>query len=108
MYEIGRICVKIAGRDAGQTCVIIDVLDDSYVMIDGQTRRKKCNLKHLEPLNKIVNIDKNASNDEIIAALKTEGIECSAKKASTKGAAVPRQKKQKVVHAETETKADKK
>ena len=26
MIEIGRICVKLAGRDAGGECVVVDVL----------------------------------------------------------------------------------
>ena len=47
--EIGRICVKTAGRDASKKCVIIDLLDDKYVLIDGETRRRKCNIIHIEP-----------------------------------------------------------
>jgi len=43
----GRICVKTAGRDAGLKCVIVDVLDDKFVLIDGETRRRKCNILHL-------------------------------------------------------------
>ena len=29
MFDIGRVCMKIAGRDAGKKCVIIDVVDDA-------------------------------------------------------------------------------
>jgi large subunit ribosomal protein L14e len=58
MYQIGRLCVKLAGRDARKKCVIIDVLDNNFVMIDGQTRRKKCNIRHLEPLDKVLKIKK--------------------------------------------------
>jgi large subunit ribosomal protein L14e len=108
MYEIGRICVKIAGRDAGQTCVVVDVLDDTYVVVDGQTRRKKCNVKHLEPLNKTISIGKNASNAEVISALKSEGIECQAKKVSAQSQSSPRPKKQKPVKASVKPTADKK
>ena len=36
MFEIGRLCVKIAGRDAGNKCVIVDVIDKNFVMIDGR------------------------------------------------------------------------
>lgn len=80
MFEIGRVCVKIAGRDAGSKCVVIDVLDLNFVMVDGQTRRRKCNLRHLEPLETIVKVRKNASNAEVVTALKEAGIECSEKK----------------------------
>ncbi len=75
MYEIGRLCVKIAGRDARKKCIIVDILDNTFVMIDGQTRRKKCNIKHLEPLDKVLKIKKGASHSEIVDALKKENIE---------------------------------
>ncbi len=75
MIEIGRLCVKIAGRDAGKKAVILEILDGCFVLIDGQTRRKRCNVKHLEPLNKVLKIKKSASHTEIIDALKKEEIE---------------------------------
>ena len=65
MIEIGRLCVKIAGRDAGLKCVIVDILDDKFVLIDGQTRRRKCNILHLEPLMEVIKIKKNASHEDI-------------------------------------------
>ena len=75
MFEVGRMCVKIAGRDAGKKCVIVDVLENNFVMIDGQTRRRKCNLKHLEPMETMVKLKKGASNSEVekeLTALKIE------------------------------------
>jgi len=75
MIEIGRLVVKIAGRDAGKKALIIDVIDDNYVMLDGETRRRKCNILHIEPLNQVVQIKKNASHEEISKALKEMGIE---------------------------------
>tara|TARA_Y100000310_G_scaffold345519_1_gene465928 strand:+ start:24736 stop:25260 length:525 start_codon:yes stop_codon:yes gene_type:complete len=65
MIEVGRICVKTAGRDAGLKCVIVDVLNDKFVLIDGETRRRKCNVFHLEPLKEVVKIKKNASHDDV-------------------------------------------
>ena len=52
MLTVGRLCIKIAGRDAGKQCVIVDVLDHNKVLIDGLTRRRPCNILHLEPMNK--------------------------------------------------------
>ena len=75
MIEIGRLCVKIAGRDAGKKGVIIDILDDKFVLVDGETRRRKVNVLHIEPLNQVVEIKKNASHDEVAKALKELGIE---------------------------------
>ena len=75
MIEIGRLCVKIAGRDAGKKCLIVDILDDRFVLIDGATRRRKCNVLHLEPLNQVIQIKKNASHDDVAKALKEIGVE---------------------------------
>ncbi|MBL7056551.1 50S ribosomal protein L14e [Candidatus Woesearchaeota archaeon] len=65
MIEIGRLCLKIAGRDAGKKCVIVDVLDSTFVLIDGETRRRKCNILHVEPLKNKVELKKNASHEDV-------------------------------------------
>ncbi len=75
MFSIGRMCVKIAGRDAGLKCVVVDILDDTFVVIDGQTRRRKCNIKHLEPLVEVVKIKKNAPHKEVVDEFKKLKIE---------------------------------
>jgi large subunit ribosomal protein L14e len=75
MMEVGRLCVKLAGRDAGKKCVIVDVLDSVFVLIDGETRRRKCNLKHLEPLKETIDIKKSASHEAVVSAFKELGIE---------------------------------
>ena len=87
MIEIGRLCVKIAGRDAGKKAVIVDILDDKFVLIDGETRRRKCNVLHIEPLGQVVKINKNASHEDVTKALKELGIESRESK--------PKQKTQK-------------
>jgi large subunit ribosomal protein L14e len=65
MFEIGRLCVKIAGRETGSKVVIVDVIDKNFVLIDGQVKRKRCNISHLEPLPQLMKIKKNTSTDEI-------------------------------------------
>jgi large subunit ribosomal protein L14e len=82
IFDIGRICVKLAGRDAGKVCVVVDVIDDVYVLVEGATRRRKINVAHLEPLPRLVNISKNATRDEVAAALNTEGFSVEDKKSS--------------------------
>ena len=52
MVEIGQLAIKIAGRDGGNFCAIVDKIDDNFVLIDGNVRRKKCNIGHLEFLDK--------------------------------------------------------
>ena len=73
MIDVGRVCVKTAGRDAGKKCVIVDVLDDTYVLIDGQTRRKKVNMLHLEPTKDVVDLPKAATHEEVAMAFKKAG-----------------------------------
>lgn len=94
VFEVGRVCMKIAGRDARKKCVVVDILDNMYVMIDGETRRRKCNIAHLEPLNLAVDLKANASNEDVVKALKAEGIVCDTKKESKKQPSA-RPKKQK-------------
>ena len=83
MFDIGRVCLKIAGRDAGQKCVIVEKLEGKYVMIDGMTRRRKCNTLHLEPLDQTVDLNAGASHEHVVAAFKGLGLEVSTTK--TKG-----------------------
>jgi large subunit ribosomal protein L14e len=67
MYSIGRICIKLAGRDAGKEAVIVEILDNTFVLIDGNVRRRKCNILHLEPTAKKIEIKEKATHEEIKA-----------------------------------------
>jgi len=96
LFTVGRICIKLAGRDAGKYCVIVEVIDDTYVVIDGQTRRKKCNVLHLDPTNKTVDIKEKASFEDVKSALEIEKIVISEKGAARKPADKP--KKVKIQH----------
>lgn len=69
MIEVGRICFKIAGREAGKPVAIIDVIDKNYAMIDGLARRKKCNISHLMPTDMILKIKKNAPTADVHKAM---------------------------------------
>ena len=75
MFEIGRLCMKIAGRDAGNKCVIVDIIDKNFVMIDGNVRRKKCNIKHLEPLKDVLKLNKKASHEDVTAEFKKKKLD---------------------------------
>jgi len=85
MIEIGRMCVKLAGRDARKKGIIIDVLDEGYVLIDGEIRRRKCNIKHLELLDKVIEIKKNADHGAVVEALEKEGISVPLKRKKSPG-----------------------
>lgn len=84
MLNIGTVCIKTAGRDAGQTAVIVDILDNNLVMIDGQVRRRKCNIAHIEPTSKKVEIKKGASHADVVHALKAHGIAVVERKSKPK------------------------
>lgn len=89
MLEVGRVCVKIAGREAGRKCVIVEVVDHNFVIIEGQVKRRKCNISHLEPLAQILKIKKGASHEEVLKELQNLGV----KSVETK----PKSKKEKPV-----------
>ncbi len=74
VLDIGRVCMKIAGRDSNKIAVVIKKLDDNHVLIEGNVRRKKCNIKHLEPLNKILKIKEEETGDNIRELLEKEGF----------------------------------
>jgi len=93
MIEIGRLCVKIAGRDSGLKCAIVDILDDKFVLIDGETRRRKCNILHLEPLKGSIKIKKNDSHEEVKKEFEKLGLKVRETNAKAKTKKPIKQKK---------------
>ena len=81
MFEIGRVCMKIAGRDAGKKCVVVDN-SENLVLIDGETRRRKVNRSHIEPTGEIVKIAKGANSAEVCKALGVAAKVAKPRKAS--------------------------
>lgn len=104
MFEIGRICVKIAGRDAGKKCAIVDVVDANFVIVDGDARRKKCNVKHLEPLDTVIKLEKGASHSVVSTELKKIGIEVTEKKQAKQKTVRPKKAKKKSAPIEAKPK----
>ncbi len=97
MFEVGRLCVKLAGRDAGKKCVVVDVLDENHVLVDGEARRRKCNLKHLDPLGESLDVKKGASRADVKKAFKVIGIELMDSKPKKAGERPKKQKLKKSV-----------
>ena len=76
---IGRVCVKLLGREAGRKCVIVDIIDENYVLITGPksltgVKRRRVNVNHIEPTDKEVNISRGASDDEVVKAIESSGL----------------------------------
>lgn len=75
--EVGRICAKITGREAGRKGIIVDVIDKNFILITGPkqvngVKRRRVNISHVEPTEKKVNIRRGESDEEIMKALDEE------------------------------------
>lgn len=72
--DVGRICVKLAGREAGRKCVIVDMIDKNFVLITGPkevsgVKRRRVNIHHIEPVEDEINIERGTTDEAIIEAL---------------------------------------
>jgi large subunit ribosomal protein L14e len=79
VIEVGRICVKVAGREAGRKCIIVDIIDENFILVTGPkqltgVKRRRCNLNHVEVLDKKIEIQKGASDEETLRALEQAGL----------------------------------
>lgn len=79
MFEIGRVCMKTAGREAGKYCVIVKKVDESFVMVTGprsltSVKRRRCNINHLEPITEKINIKSDASDTEVLKAYQDASV----------------------------------
>lgn len=77
--EAGRVCVKLAGREAGRKCVVVDVIDKNFVLVTGPVKvsgvkRRRVNVSHVEPMNVKVNIKKGDDDEVVVEALKKAGL----------------------------------
>jgi len=77
--EIGRVCVKTVGREAGRKCVIVDIIDENFVLVTGPkqlsgVKRRRVNIKHIEPLDLVLNIPRGASDDEVLKAIEEKNL----------------------------------
>ena len=77
--EVGRICVKIAGRETGRRCVVVDVVDKNFVVVTGPVKvsgvkRRRANIGHIEPTEMKLKIGKGDGDNEVVEALKAAGL----------------------------------
>ncbi|MBS7624568.1 50S ribosomal protein L14e [Candidatus Bathyarchaeota archaeon] len=77
--EIGRVCVKVRGRESGRRCVILDIIDKNFVLITGPknvtgVRRRRVNINHLKPTEKVLKVRRGASDEEVYKALVESGM----------------------------------
>jgi len=74
-FDIGRLCMKTQGRDAGRRCVIVDLIDKNFALVTGPkqvtgVRRRRVNVNHLVPLDEKIVIEKGATDEQIVTLLK--------------------------------------
>lgn len=79
LYDIGRVCIKTMGRETGSYCVIVDVMEGRFVVVTGpkhisSVRRRKCNVRHLEPLETRIEVEKGADDKAVEKALTEAGL----------------------------------
>ena len=68
--DVGRVCMKVQGREKGNKCVIIDVIDRNFVVVTGpEVKRRRVNMDHLMPLDITVDIQRNATDEEVYGIL---------------------------------------
>lgn len=77
--EIGRVCMKVAGREAGGYCVVLKNPEKSFALVTGPKvltgiKRRKSNVAHLEPTQYKVEIADDATDDQVAAALQKSGL----------------------------------
>ena len=71
LLDVGRVCRKTRGRDAGGFCVVVDKPDGGRVLVDGRdVRRKKVNLNHIEPTGVLLDLKKGSETGAVVSALK--------------------------------------
>lgn len=76
--EVGRVCVKITGREAGRKCVVVDIIDKNFALVTGPrkvtgVKRRRTNLGHIEPTEMKMKIKRGATDEEIVEALTASG-----------------------------------
>ena len=76
VYDIGRVCVKTMGREAGNYCIIVDIIDKNYLLIDGlKVKRRRVNYNHIEPTTDMIEIKKGAKKKDVEDAIKKSKLE---------------------------------
>jgi large subunit ribosomal protein L14e len=79
MIEVGRVCIKTMGREAGRKCVVIDIIDENFALITGPrsingVKRRRVNIKHIEPTPYKLEIPRGATDDEVVKAIEKAGL----------------------------------
>ncbi|MBI4894502.1 MAG: 50S ribosomal protein L14e [Candidatus Aenigmarchaeota archaeon] len=77
--QVGRVCMKVAGRESGGYCVFLKSEGPSFGLVTGPkiltgVKRRKSNVSHLEPTQYMVDVSENSTDEQVIAALDKAGL----------------------------------
>ncbi|MHA2501826.1 MAG: 50S ribosomal protein L14e [Candidatus Kariarchaeaceae archaeon] len=75
--SVGRIVVKIMGREAGKKAVVTQIIDRNFVEITGPeeltgVRRRRVNINHIEPTEHKVDISRGSDDAAVKSAVESE------------------------------------
>jgi large subunit ribosomal protein L14e len=78
LIEKGRVCLKIAGREAGKYCIVLEQPRDGFVTIAGPkavtgVKRRKCSIFHIEPTEHMLETG-GATDSELESGWKSSGL----------------------------------
>ena len=82
--HIGQVCEKLSGKERGNICVVVRIEENNSVLIDGNVKRRKCNMHHLKPLSKTLKIKDGENTEKIKELMEKEGFEVAGKKVKIK------------------------
>lgn len=77
--EVGRVCMKIVGRESGAYCVVLKNVNKSFALVTGPkiltgVKRRNANVLHLEPTQYKIEVSEDASDDQVVTAMEKSGL----------------------------------
>jgi len=78
LIEKGRVCLKIAGREAGKYCIVLEQPRDGFVTVAGPktvtgVKRRKCSIFHIEPTAEMIDVG-GSTDMELESGWKSSGL----------------------------------
>lgn len=84
VLEVGRVCLKLAGREAGSYCAVVKPAgkskdEKSFVFVTGPklltgVKRRRSNIEHLQATEYKLEIPEDATDEAVIAAYEKAGL----------------------------------
>lgn len=71
--DVGRVCMKVVGRESGMYCVVLKNINKSFIEITGPKlltgiKRRRVNINHVEPTKYKLELKEGADENEVLAA----------------------------------------